>query len=278
MNALLDSTKQAFSRQPSSPEEIKDSREARDKLKESIDQARKDYLNATIQNKSKGFTESDFAPIKERIDKSQQWVTSNLRPFAQDSLDQIDLLRNDLKDTYLNIAEKKELDKKNAPPKPIDDTPPPPVPPKPWDEKTTTDIVQDAAWIVFKWSIVLILLGFAVRAGAFAANQSLHLDVPYRILNFVYGTLLWFYTIPYYTWQWAKSKLGWREPLIQESILPLYESPAPVTDFFDSAFSWFRSPELAKQLNAYTTQLQEDRAAALGSAAAGTGTGTKAPA
>lgn len=258
MGSLLDSTKQLFSRQPSDPQEIKDSREARNKLKAYLEQTRKDYLNAIQQNKSKGFQEKDFDPIKTRIQKTQTWINSNLRPFAQDSLDQIDILREDIKDLYLTIAEK-------GPQKKEDDLPPPIPEPivKAWEDKSISEVFYDAAKISFYIFITVLLLGICIRAGAFSANQSIHLAAPYRILNFVYGTLLPIYTIPYYTYQWIRSRLGYRESLIMESAIPIYETNAPVDDLLNSTFTWFRSPELSARIDQLKANLNEEQAKAL---------------
>ncbi len=91
--------------------------------------------------------------------------------------------------------------------------------------KSTWDIFLEALVDVLKWSLLIFVVVYGLRAASFAANQNLYLPLPYRILKFIYTFIFFPIWIPYYLYREIKHAI-W--PCIDE---PHFESVFPVNPY-----------------------------------------------
>lgn len=248
-----------FEKKATTPEEIKDSRVARNAFKASIELANQQLTKAIQLNKPKGFVEKDFAPVKLRIQKATEWIATRPKAFVLDIQDQKDIFENDLKDLYSDIQIKGPAPKEKQKEEPKKAK----VIEKQWFEKTNTEVLKDALYYSFIIFIVILFLGIGIRAGSVMANQYISYPIPFRILTFIYGALLSVYTVPFYTYEYIRVKLNKRESLLSEAMIPIYETSEPVTNIFDSMFNYFKSPLLLARLQSEGDKLEKDRLAVL---------------
>ena len=95
-----------FQRKPTTPEEIKDSRDARATLKIGIASAKEQLKSAIAINALAGFTAEDFKPVEDILKKADAWMYANPRPFAQESADQLESLLANLTTAYEDIKDR----------------------------------------------------------------------------------------------------------------------------------------------------------------------------
>jgi hypothetical protein len=129
--------------------------------------------------------------------------------------------------------------------------------------KSTWDIGLEALGDALKWTLLIFVIVYGLRAASFAANQNLYLPLPYRILKFIYTFIFFPIWIPYYLYREIKHAI-W--PCIDE---PHFESVFPVNpydpkeglDLNKRLFGFPNVPELCEWINKKRkewTQEQED--------------------
>lgn len=269
-----------FQRKPTTPEEIKDSRDARTVLKAGIASAKEQLKSAIAINIPAGFTSADFKPVEDIIKKADEWVFANPRPFAQDSADQLEALLANLTSAYEDIKDRGPLPKKEDDPKEIErkkkieekkekakqeiEQAKKKVPKK-FSEQSSYEVIMSALTTMLWIVLAAVVVGILIRSASYISNQYLIYPPSFRIIYFVYSLLLPIYSIPVSFYEWVKRLPFFKRndspvpPLIMESMIPLYEVNEPVENILDQTFHWFRSPFLNTILSKESTGLEEAR-------------------
>jgi hypothetical protein len=91
--------------------------------------------------------------------------------------------------------------------------------------KSSLDIGLEALGDALKWTLLVFIVIYGLRAASFAANQNLYLPLPYRLLKFIYTFIFFPIWIPYYLYREIKHAI-W--PCIDE---PHFESVFPVNPY-----------------------------------------------
>lgn len=131
-------------------------------------------------------------------------------------------------------------------------------------ERTGGDDFQDALKIVGKVMIFLIVFIVALRLGSYAANASLHLPTPYRILNFIYTALFSPVLFFYYLFFILRNYFfpGSYAPLRIEAMLPFYEIKEEKT-WTDPLFGYTPTSEVLTEIIKKQADLEKRRQEAL---------------
>lgn len=261
MSALLS----FFKRKPTTPEELKDSKEARASFKDAVGAAKRQLNTAIEQNKKAGFKQEDFKAVEALIKTAEEWLFQNSRPFAQDAIDMLDTFQANLTAAYEDIQERgptpedpkaAELKAKKEEEKQKKDEKEKASKPKPWGDQSQSDVLWSALTIVFNVCLGLFVVALALRLASFASNEVIAYPVPFRILTFVYALLLPIYSLPWYIYEKVQKLRGKRPELLSEALIPIYESKEPSENFLDKILTWFRYPELSERIQ-YDTSLLE---------------------
>jgi hypothetical protein len=129
------------------------------------------------------------------------------------------------------------------------------------EDRTYWDDFLDAFKSVFKWSLIVFIIFYGVRAASFAVNANLWRPLPYRILLFVYTFIFFPIWIPYYLYREIKHAI-W--PCIDE---PHFESVFPITpynpgdelDLNKRFFGYPNVPELCSWLEKKKDQWRQEQ-------------------
>jgi hypothetical protein len=241
-----------FERHPSTPEEIKDAREARASLKATLDSTQQRINEVVPQLQAATYQPDDIQPLLDAMKAGKTWYLEHTRAFAQEYEDYKQIFLGSITDTIALIKEK-------GPSKPPL-TPSPEqqqlqaeaaqkleaIKPKEWSEKGGWEILSDAFNAALPYLITALIVGIILRIACIHSNSYLYKEPPYRILAFVYGILGSPFLFFMYSYRYIMRIFGRAEPFVIESLIPLYESPVELTNLFDTVFTWYRNPTLAE--------------------------------
>ena len=118
-------------------------------------------------------------------------------------------------------------------------------------------ITADVLTVFLKVFLGALFLGFFLSCGMWAANDAIWRAPAYRVLYFLYGSVGFIVTFPYYIYRYFTN------PVKRFSLLPLFELPPDYeyTGFFDRLFKlpfhYIPSPELEDLWKAHWRSGQE---------------------
>ena len=119
--------------------------------------------------------------------------------------------------------------------------------------KNTTYISPNYWSIIVRTILICLVVGVAITGGMLAANDAIHRPLPFRLLNFVYGSVFCVITLPYYLVRWLRDKAP-----KYYALLPLYERvEAPNTAFREliaSMFSYVKDDYYLQEASAFKAQ------------------------